>query len=93
MLPADVRGSEQGVQLLKLLLRHWPDNVWPVRESVWLREIANKCTKHISISAAGDASQAIDINGKQVWTGKPELLAREEVFTHTEAGVVRAAAN
>lgn len=41
----------------------------------------------------GDASVAIDINGAQVWTGNAELLAREEVFTKTAAGFVRAAAN
>lgn len=39
----------------------------------------------------GDASVSIDINGAQVWTGNAELLSREEVFTQTAAGFVRAA--
>ena len=38
-----------------------------------------------------DANLAIDINGAQVWTGNTELLSREEVFTQTAAGFVRAA--
>lgn len=41
----------------------------------------------------GPASLAIEINGAQVWTGNTELLAREEVFTQTATGFVRAAAN
>ena len=36
VLDAAVRGSKQGMQLLELLLRHRPANVWPVRENVWL---------------------------------------------------------
>ena len=42
---------------------------------------------------SGDASVAIEINGAQVWTGNAELLLREEVFTQTAKGFVRAAAN
>ena len=51
VLDAAVRGSKQGMQLLELLLRHWPDNVWPVRESILLLEIASKRTRYGSVHA------------------------------------------
>ena len=51
VLPADVRDSRQVVQLLELLLLNWPANVWPVRESVWPLDIANKCTRYGSVFA------------------------------------------
>ena len=42
---------------------------------------------------AGEPALEIEINGSVDWSGSPSELSRDEVFTQTTSGFVRAAGN